>query len=90
VPDLDGAVLDLRLADDLCLPICRVLARRGIPFMFLTGYTDLSRIPPEFRAAPLVCKPFATPEMQGALGAMLGREVVPGAIARPPLADWEP
>lgn len=82
----DGAVLDLGLADDLCVPICRILARRRIPFMFLSGYSDMSVIPLEFRSAPLVCKPFESGEMRAALGRMLGRELV----MRPPVAELYP
>jgi DNA-binding response OmpR family regulator len=73
---LDGAVLDFELRDDLCVPICRILAAQHIPFLFLSGYTDLSMIPLEFRDAPLVCKPFESSEMKSALSSMLGRSIV--------------
>ena len=72
---LDGAVLDFKLGDDLCLPVCTILAARRVPFLFLTGYGELSLIPLEFRGAPLVCKPFVSNEMQGALERMLGRDL---------------
>lgn len=74
---LDGAVLDLKLSDDLCVPICRVLAARRIPFLFLSGFPDLSMIPAEFRNAPLVCKPFESTEMKAALNRMLRRTITP-------------
>jgi hypothetical protein len=35
--DFDGAVLDLKLGQDLCLPIAALLKARGIPFIVL-GY----------------------------------------------------
>jgi len=38
------------------------LMARNIPFVFMTGYNECSSIPPEFRAAPLVCKPFEEDE----------------------------
>jgi len=72
---LDGAVLDLRLGDRLCLPVCSILSARRIPFLFLTGYGDLSLIPTEFRSAPLICKPFETDEMKSALATMLDRSL---------------
>lgn len=68
---LDGAILDLKLGGNLCFPVCSILDARGVPFIFLTGYADLSMIPAEFRAVPLICKPFETTEMKSALAAML-------------------
>src|SRR5262245_2794512 len=70
---LDGAVLDVNLANRFCFPICSTLAARRIPFIFLTGYGQLSVIPTELRQAPLICKPFDTEEMTSALSGVLGR-----------------
>lgn len=64
---LDGAVLDLNLASVLSLPVCRALTARAIPFLFLTGMSDLSLIPVEYRTAPLIAKPFDTGELTSAL-----------------------
>lgn len=72
---LDGAVLDLKLGDHFCFPVCTVLSARGIPFIFLTGYGERPPIPLEFRAARVVGKPFEASEMKAALAAMLGRGV---------------
>ncbi len=36
--ELHGAVLDLNLAGELTYPVADALARRGIPFIFVTGY----------------------------------------------------
>lgn len=85
---LDGAVLDLRLADDLSLPICRILAARRIPFLFLSAYSDLSMIPPEFREAPLVCKPFDSDEMTAALSLILDHDVAGRPMFWPSLSTW--
>ena len=68
---LDGAVLDLKLGEHLCFPVCTILMAREIPFIFLTGYRASSAIPMEFRKAPLISKPFAIAEMKSALVAML-------------------
>jgi hypothetical protein len=43
-----GAVLDVKLGDGLCFPICTILKSRKIPFVFMTGYEDLSMIPWSF------------------------------------------
>ena len=68
---LDGAVLDLKLGRNLCFPVCAVLDTRQIPFIFLTGYGDLSMIPLELRSIPVICKPFESGEMKSALASML-------------------
>ena len=68
---LDGAVLDLKLGGNLCYPVCTALQARGIPFVFLTGYVDLSMIPPELTSTPLICKPFEANEMKAAIAAMV-------------------
>jgi DNA-binding response OmpR family regulator len=54
---LDGAMLDVNLHGELCFPIARALAARGVPFLFLTGYEAGAIIPAEFEAAPIVAKP---------------------------------
>jgi CheY-like chemotaxis protein len=61
-----GAVLDVKLEDGLCFPVCTILKAGKIPFVFLTGY-ELSTIPLRFRAAPMVGKPFADDELRAAL-----------------------
>jgi DNA-binding response OmpR family regulator len=86
---LDGAILDLKLVDDLCVPICRILAARRIPFLFLSGYMDLSMIPLEFRSAPLICKPFESNEMKEALSAMLQRNVARDLFISQPSSIWK-
>jgi hypothetical protein len=63
----------LQLGPALCLPVCDILAARRVPFLFLTGYSELSLIPVEYRSAPLVCKPFEIGEMKLALGRLLSR-----------------
>jgi DNA-binding response OmpR family regulator len=68
---LDGAVLDLKLGRNLCFPVCTVLGSRRIPFIFLTGYGDLSIVPLELRSVPVICKPFESGEMKSALATML-------------------
>jgi CheY-like chemotaxis protein len=54
---LDGAVLDVNLAGERSFPIAQVLAARGIPFLFLTGYDSATVFPDEFQHAPRLSKP---------------------------------
>ena len=72
---LDGALLDVKLRENLCFPMCTILAARKIPFIFLTGYRQSSLIPPELCAAPLVCKPFREDELGAALALILNCRV---------------
>jgi DNA-binding response OmpR family regulator len=52
----DVAVLDVSLGQERSFPIARMLAERGIPFVFMTGYSD-GGMPPEFRDRPVMTKP---------------------------------
>jgi DNA-binding response OmpR family regulator len=72
---LDGALLDVKLGENLCFPACMILAARKIPFILLTGYCQSSLIPPELCAAPLVCKPFREDELGAALALILNCRV---------------
>jgi hypothetical protein len=54
---LDGAVLDVNLDGERSFPIAELLAARGIPFLFLTGYDSTTVFPNEFRDRPRLSKP---------------------------------
>lgn len=64
---LDGAMLDINLQGELCFPIARALAARGVPFLFLTGYEADSVIPGEFGNAPVVPKPVDEPRLMATI-----------------------
>lgn len=53
---IDGAVLDLNLREEMAFPIADMLGERGVPFAFATGY-DVSVIPERYRDAPCCRKP---------------------------------
>jgi CheY-like chemotaxis protein len=55
--ELDGALLDVNLAGERCFPIADELAKRSIPYAFLTGYGE-GGIPAEYQHAPRLVKPF--------------------------------
>lgn len=55
--ELDGALLDVNLRGGLAYPIADVLLRRGVPFVFVTGYAAHG-IDPRYSAVPAVTKPF--------------------------------
>jgi len=60
---LDGALLDVNLGGEFSFPIAITLTERGIPFLFLTGYDDLSVMPEEFRTVQRILKPFDFDEL---------------------------
>jgi DNA-binding response OmpR family regulator len=69
----DVAILDVNLAGKRIDPVARVLADRGIPFIFVSGY-DHSSLSPEFRERPLVAKPYGPRELEAALARCLADE----------------
>ena len=55
---LDGALLDVNLSSEqTSFPIAEVLADRGVPFVFLSGYDVQDSFPVEFQATPCLPKP---------------------------------
>jgi len=59
---LDGALLDVNLAGELCFPIAELLLAQGVPFAFLTGYGETT-LPPGYRKMPRLAKPFQLNEL---------------------------
>jgi len=80
---VDGAVLDVKLADDLCFVLAERLLERDVPFMFITGLTDDS-FPDHLRDLPRIAKPFSTYQILDWLRSALS--VQPGM----PIARDEP
>ena len=60
------AVLDVNLGSGTSLPIAEELARRNVPFIFATGYSDQSVVPASFKV-PVVRKPYDAKSLVGAL-----------------------
>lgn len=54
--DVTAAVLDVKLADSMVFPVADLLRRRGVPFIFATGY-DADSMPPGYRYATRCDKP---------------------------------
>lgn len=53
---LDAAVLDVNLHSEAVFPVAEALRRRGIPFIFASGYQP-SALPPAYQGEPMVEKP---------------------------------
>lgn len=67
--DPDLAILDVNLAGSRSFPVADVLAERGIPFLFASGYGE-SILPERYAHVPLVAKPYGRPELEAALDAL--------------------
>ncbi|WP_137932930.1 HWE histidine kinase domain-containing protein [Mesorhizobium comanense] len=61
------AVLDINLGEGTSLPVAEELSRRGIPFVFATGYGDKSLIPSAFADVAVVRKPYNADALRRAL-----------------------
>lgn len=68
---LDAAILDVNLTDSRSYPVAGELARRGIPFVFATGY-DQPGIEWHGVAAELVPKPYRMEQIRDALLRLIG------------------
>jgi CheY-like chemotaxis protein len=56
--NLDGALLDINIVGGRVDDVADILARRQVPFMFLTAY-GRDHLPKNFSDATLVAKPFS-------------------------------
>jgi PAS domain S-box-containing protein len=52
----DAAILDINLGDGLVYSVAEILAARGVPFVFVTGY-DAESVDSRFREIPVLQKP---------------------------------
>lgn len=55
---LDWAILDVNLRGGHVFPAAEALLRRGISFLFATGYEDLRLFPTHMRDVPRLEKPY--------------------------------
>ncbi|MDZ7873480.1 MAG: HWE histidine kinase domain-containing protein [Rhizobium sp.] len=69
------AILDINLGSDTSVPVAQELIRRGIPFVFATGYDDRSSVPEELLSVPVVRKPYDADALVKALSDRLAAQV---------------
>ena len=63
---LDAALLDINLDGELVFPLADLLARRNVPFVFLTGY-DEDVLPEAWHDRPKLTKPIDARDLRRAL-----------------------
>ena len=73
------ALLDVRLGDAEVWPVARILAGKGVPFVFCTGHFSSGSIPAEWSGRPVLTKPVRPTQVVAALvKAMASRDPGPG------------
>lgn len=66
----DCAILDVNLKGERVHPVADILAERGIPFAFITGYGDAGN-GARFDGRPVLHKPFKHQELQALLTSLV-------------------
>ena len=61
--DFDAAILDINLGDGMAYPVAEILAARGVPFVFVTGY-DADTVDDRFSEVPILQKPIERQMLQ--------------------------
>ena len=68
--EFDAAILDVNLDGRDIYPIADILAKRGLPFVFVTGYGERSLAPP-YRDHLVLPKPFQAGQLKDVLSTLL-------------------
>lgn len=89
VPEIDAAILDVNIGNEVVYPVADALTERGVPFFFATA-NSRADLPERFHAVGLCQKPFNVEEFRRALDHLraAGRpgsdRAPPGDTGRPP------
>lgn len=70
----DVAILDVNIGGGTVFPAARILAERGVPILFATGY-GREGLPPEWQDRPVIRKPYTARDISSALEALVGGRV---------------
>ena len=68
--NFQAAILDVNVDGQEIFPVADVLAERGLPFVFVTGYGENS-LPERFRGRPALQKPFQVDRLKATLDKLL-------------------
>lgn len=69
---LDAAILDVNLRGESTLPLAQLLAERGVPYLFVSGYDLDTALPTELRQVPKLQKPVSGPQLLAAVRSLIG------------------
>jgi CheY-like chemotaxis protein len=68
--DFQAAILDVNVDGEQIFPVADILAKRGLPFVFVTGYGEGS-LPDPYRNRPALQKPFQADRLKAMLEGLL-------------------
>lgn len=74
--EMDLAILDMSLGSQSSFPVADILASRGIPFLFASGFGS-NFLPEEHRGRLVLNKPFHYPDLVKSLKLALGSGFTP-------------
>ncbi|MHA6297612.1 response regulator [Devosia sp. CAU 1758] len=67
----DAAILDVNIGGTTVFPAARILADRGVPILFATGY-GRDGLPPEWQHSAVIVKPYTQRDIAQALERLVG------------------
>src|SRR5215475_12877318 len=67
--EFSAAILDVNLDGQEIYPVADILAQRGLPFVFVTGYGERS-LPEAYRGRPALQKPFQAEQLKTTLAGL--------------------
>jgi len=79
-PDFEAAILDMNLNGELVYPLADLLMSRGVPFVFVTGYSG-EAVAERFSSIPVLQKPVEESDLARVLTAHLGAARRPASSA---------
>lgn len=68
--DFHVAILDVNVDGEQIFPVADIIAERGLPFAFLTGYSE-SSLPDAYRGCPTLLKPFQAAQLATTIAGLL-------------------
>ena len=68
--DVSAAIVDVRLGDQDCYPVCKELSNRRIPFAFHTGHANAEALR-RWPEAPVFIKPVPVEELVAGIAALV-------------------
>ena len=74
--EIDAAILDINLSGTEVFPAADALRRRGIPFLFTSGYGE-DGLPPDYEHCAMMQKPYGVERLQQALATLLVQDTAP-------------
>jgi CheY-like chemotaxis protein len=70
--EFDLALLDINIDGDTSADIAHIIECRGLPFLFVSGYSSTG-LPPPFHESRVLQKPFQAETLQNAIDQLLGQ-----------------